>query len=206
MQPFIKHNGKVVPLMRANIDTDQIIPKQFLTRIERTGYGQFLFNDWRLQPDGSPREEFVLNDPKYRGASILVAGPNFGCGSSREHAAWSLLDYGFSVIIASSFGDIFYNNSLKNGLLPVRATDEQVTAIAARAVEVPEYLLTVDLREQRVSADDGIAFAFDIDPFRKHCLLNGLDDIGLTLEYESRITAYETATHAPSRFTSSTAA
>jgi 3-isopropylmalate/(R)-2-methylmalate dehydratase small subunit len=191
MQPFRKHTGIVAPLDRVNVDTDQIIPKQFLKRIERTGFGQFLFYDWRFSPDGREIPSFVLHDPRYRGATILVAGKNFGCGSSREHAVWALADYGFRVVIASSFADIFANNSLKNGFLTVRLNDEQVAEIMRRAREVENYQLTVDL--ETLSVDDGRGFAakFVLDEFARHCLLNGLDDIGLTLQHEAAIAAYE---------------
>ncbi len=191
MKPFLKHTGSSVPLMRSNIDTDQIIPKQFLKRIERTGYGQFLFYDWRYDSDGSPIQNFVLNDPRYSAASILIAGENFGCGSSREHAPWSLLDHGFSVVIAPSFADIFYNNSFKNGLLLVTLDLEDVQWLANEAESKPGKLLTIDLEACIVT--DGQAFSreFKVDDFRRHCLLNGLDDIGLTLQHEAAITAFE---------------
>jgi len=191
MQPFRKHTGVVVPLDRVNVDTDQIIPKQFLKRIERTGFGQFLFNDWRFSPDGKENAGFVLHEPRYQNASILVAGKNFGCGSSREHAVWALADFGFRVVIASSFADIFANNSLKNGLLTVRLTDEQVAEIMRRAKEIENYQLTVDLETQRVEDGRGFVATFAVDEFARHCLLNGLDDIGLTLQHESEIAAYE---------------
>ncbi len=200
MNKFTTFEGLVAPLFLSNIDTDQIIPKQFLTRIERTGYGSFLFNDWRFQPDGEPRVDFVLNDPRYRGASILVAGENFGCGSSREHAPWSLLDYGFRAVIAPGFGDIFFNNSLKNGLLPVRLNHKTVETIAANAVTTKGYKLTIDLAGQTVRDTDGLAADFHIDEFRRNCLLNGLDDIGLTMQNEPLITTYEKATGAATRF------
>ena len=192
MQPFRKHTGLVAPLDRVNVDTDQIIPKQFLKRIERTGFGQFLFNDWRFSGEGRKIDAFVLHDPRYQGATILVAGKNFGCGSSREHAVWALADFGFRVVIASSFADIFANNSLKNGLLTVRLNDEQVAEIMRRAKEIENYQLTVDLESQRVEDGHGFVATFAIDEFARHCLLNGLDDIGLTLQHESEIAAYET--------------
>ena len=191
MQAFRKHTGIVVPLDRVNVDTDQIIPKQFLKRIERTGFGQFLFYDWRFSPDGREISSFVLNDPRYRGATILVAGKNFGCGSSREHAVWALADYGFRVVIASSFADIFSNNSLKNGFLTVCLSDEQVAEIMRRAREVEGYRLSVDLETKSVDDEQGFAAKFAIDEFARHCLLNGLDDIGLTLQHEAAIAAYE---------------
>ena len=182
----------MAPLMRENIDTDQIIPKQFLKRIERSGYGEFLFYDWRFTVDGTPMDKFVLNDPRYKGSSILIAGANFACGSSREHAPWSLMDYGFRVIIAPSFADIFYNNSLKNGLLPITLDAADVAQLGETSTSDPNSRLTVDLETCTVT--DGGAFTreFTIDDFRRHCLLNGLDDIGLTLQHEASITAYET--------------
>jgi 3-isopropylmalate/(R)-2-methylmalate dehydratase small subunit len=191
MQPFRKHTGLVAPFDRVNVDTDQIIPKQFLKRIERTGFGQFLFNDWRFSPDGEKTADFVLHAPRYQNASILVAGKNFGCGSSREHAVWALADFGFRVIIASSFADIFANNSLKNGLLTVCLTDEQVAEIMRHAKELENFQLTVDLETLRVADTQGFAATFAVDEFARHCLLNGLDDIGLTLRHESEIAAYE---------------
>jgi 3-isopropylmalate/(R)-2-methylmalate dehydratase small subunit len=191
MQAFRQHTGVVVPLDRVNVDTDQIIPKQFLKRIERTGFGEFLFYDWRFSGDGKKIPDFVLHQPRYDKATILVAGKNFGCGSSREHAVWALADFGFHVVIASSFADIFANNSLKNGLLTVRLTEEQVAEIMRRAKETEKYQLTIDL--EKLSVDDGQGFAatFAMDEFSRHCLLNGLDDIGLTLQHEAAIAAYE---------------
>ena len=191
MQPFRKHTGVVVPLDKVNVDTDQIIPKQFLKRIERTGFGEFLFYDWRFSGDGKKVGDFVLDAPRYAKASILVAGKNFGCGSSREHAVWALADYGFRVVIASSFADIFANNSLKNGLLTVRLSDEQVAEIMRRSKEAENYQLTVDLETLRVEDGRGLAAAFTMDEFSRHCLLNGLDDIGLTLQHDAEIVAYE---------------
>ena len=191
MQPFRKHTGVVVPLDKVNVDTDQIIPKQFLKRIERTGFGEFLFYDWRYSLDGKKIADFVLHAPRYAKASILVAGKNFACGSSREHAVWALADYGFRVIIASSFADIFANNSLKNGLLTVRLNDEQVAEITRRSKEIENYQLTVDLETLRVEDAQGFATTFAMDEFSRHCLLNGLDDIGLTLQHEAQIIAYE---------------
>jgi len=191
MQPFRKHTGIVVPLDKVNVDTDQIIPKQFLKRIERTGFGEFLFYDWRFSGDGKKVTDFVLHEPRYAKASILVAGKNFGCGSSREHAVWALADYGFRVVIASSFADIFANNSLKNGLLTVRLSDEQVAEILRRAKEIDNYQLTVDLESLRVEDARGFTATFAMDEFSRHCLLNGLDDIGLTLQHEAGIAAYE---------------
>ncbi len=191
MNKFTQHIGTLTPLYRANIDTDQIIPKQFLKRIERTGYGAFLFYDWRYNSDGSLTDGFVMNDQRFNGSSILIAGPNFGCGSSREHAPWSLMDFCFRVVIAPSFADIFHNNSLKNGLLPVVLPEPDVADLAKRAELDPAYELKVDLISQTVSDEMGFLRTFEIDAFRKHCLLNGLDDIGLTLQNESKITEYE---------------
>lgn len=193
MQPFVKHTGLAVPLDRSDVDTDQIIPKQFLKRIERTGFGQFLFFDWRYLEDGSPNPEFILNHPRYRGATILLARRNFGCGSSREHAPWALADYGFRAIIAPSFADIFYNNSLKNGLLPVRLPEDAVEELFRHAQGMEGYRLTVDLEQCLVTDEHGFRVPFELDSFRRECLLRGLDDIGLTLEHEEKITAYEKA-------------
>jgi 3-isopropylmalate/(R)-2-methylmalate dehydratase small subunit len=190
MQPFRKHQGRAVPLDRVNVDTDQIIPKQFLKRIERTGFGEFLFYDWRRKPDGEPNDSFVLNNPGYQRASILIAGKNFGCGSSREHAVWALADYGFRAVIAPSFADIFANNSTKNGFLNVTLTDDEVAELMRRSQQ-EGYQLTVDLEQRKVYDDQGFSANFQIDDFVRHCLLNGLDDIGLTLQHESDIAAYE---------------
>ena len=194
MQAFSRHTGLVVPMDRSNVDTDQIIPKQFLKRIERTGFGKFLFYDWRYLDDESDNPEFELNRPEYAGASILLAQRNFGCGSSREHAPWALADYGFRVLIAPSFADIFYNNCFKNGMLPLKFDEAAVDDLFARATAREGYRLSVDLEACTVTDDHGLALAFEIDPFRRHCLLNGLDDIGMTLEHEDKITAYETRT------------
>jgi 3-isopropylmalate/(R)-2-methylmalate dehydratase small subunit len=191
MEPFRKHTGIVAPLDKVNVDTDQIIPKQFLKRIERTGFGEFLFYDWRFSGDGTKKTDFVLHAPRYAKASILVAGKNFGCGSSREHAVWALADYGFQVIISSSYADIFANNSLKNGLLTVRLADEEVEKIIRNAKEIENYELTVDLETLRVEDTRGFNASFSMDEFSRHCLLNGLDDIGLTLQHETEISAYE---------------
>lgn len=192
MQPFTKLTGLAAPLDRANVDTDQIIPKQFLKRIERTGFGQFLFFDWRYESDGkTPNPDFELNAPRYHGATVLIAGKNFGCGSSREHAPWALDDYGFRAIIAPSYADIFYNNCFKNGMLPIVLPDETVETLMHRAQQTPGYQLTVDLETQTISDADGLSIAFDVDPFRRHLLLNGLDDIGLTMQHESDISTYE---------------
>ncbi|HUB02816.1 MAG TPA: 3-isopropylmalate dehydratase small subunit [Terriglobales bacterium] len=191
MKPFRKHTGTVAPLDRVNVDTDQIIPKQFLKRIERTGFGQFLFHNWRYSPEGDHIPHFVLHHPRYKQATILVAGKNFGCGSSREHAVWALADHGFRVVVASSFGDIFANNSLKNGLLTVRLSDDEVAQIMKRAHEIENYELSVDLENRTIADNHGFSAKFHIDDFAHHCLLHGLDDIGLTLEHESAIAAYE---------------
>ncbi len=191
MQPFRTHTGIAVPLDRANIDTDQIIPKQFLKRIERTGFGEFLFYDWRFTPSGDPNLDFVLNEPRYRGASILLTGRNFGCGSSREHAPWALADYGFRAIVAPSFADIFFNNAFKNGLLPVVLPESHVAELMRRAQATPGYQLTVDLESCTVGDAEGFSATFKVDAFRRHCLLNGLDEIGLTLQHEAAIAAFE---------------
>jgi 3-isopropylmalate/(R)-2-methylmalate dehydratase small subunit len=191
MQPFRVHKGKVGLLERANVDTDQIIPKQFLKRIERTGFGEFLFYDWRCSQDGNLDPAFSLNQPRYGGASVLVAGKNFGCGSSREHAVWALQDFGFRTIIAPSFADIFASNCVKNGVLAVVLTEEEVAEISRRAQELADYQVTVDLERLSVSDEQTFSAHFQIDEFARHCLLNGLDDIGLTLQHEAEITAYE---------------
>lgn len=193
MQPFTTHTGLVATMDRSNVDTDQIIPKQFLKRIERTGFGQYLFFDWRFFADGSPNPAFELNRPEFRGASILVARQNFGNGSSREHAVWALADYGFRAVIASSFADIFFNNCFKNGCLPVTLAADEVDYLHRQAAARPGYQLTIDLREQRVSDDSGWSAAFQIDDFRRMCLLGGLDDIGLTLQQADKIAAFESA-------------
>ncbi len=195
MQPFRKHTGIVVPLDKVNVDTDQIIPKQFLKRIERTGFGEFLFYDWRFSGEGKEGSKktgnFVLDAPRYAKASILAAGKNFGCGSSREHAVWALADYGFRAVIAPSFADIFANNSLQNGLLTVRLDEEHVAEIMRRAKDLEDYQLTVDLETLRVEDGRGFNAAFAMDAFSRHCLLNGLDDIARTLQQEAQIAAYE---------------
>jgi len=190
MQPFIQHHGLVVAMDRADVDTDQVIPKQFLKRIERSGFGQFLFFDWRFLPGGEPNPDFELNQPAAEGCSILLARDNFGCGSSREHAVWALADYGIRSVIAPSFADIFFNNCFKNGLLPVvlePAVIDQLFASAAGG----EYQLTVDLELSQVRDKDGLEVEFSVDPFRRQCLMEGLDDIAQTLQHEDRITAYE---------------
>ena len=191
MQPFRKHTGLVAPLDRANVDTDQIIPKQFLKSIERTGFGEFLFFDWRYRADGAPEPSFVLNQPRYQGASILVAGKNFGCGSSREHAPWALREFGFRVIIAPSFADIFANNCFKNGMLPIVVSDDQVARLTGRAQYAEGYTLTADLENRVIRDDAGLSIEFSVGEFQRYCLLEGLDDIGLTLRHESDIAAYE---------------
>ncbi len=193
MQPLRRHTGIVALLDRANVDTDQIIPKQFLKRIERTGFGQFLFYDWRYLEDGTPNPNFELNRPEFKGASILLTRRNFGCGSSREHAPWALADYGFRVLIAPSFADIFYNNCFKNGMLPITLSEEQVEELFSRAREHLPYRLTVDLETCTLEDEWGLRWSFGVDPFRRECLLLGLDDIGLTLQHEDKILAYEKA-------------
>jgi 3-isopropylmalate/(R)-2-methylmalate dehydratase small subunit len=191
MKPFTAHRGRVAPLDRVNVDTDQIIPKQFLKRIEKTGFGQFLFYDWRFGADGKKNPDFVLHEPRYEGASILVAGKNFGCGSSREHAVWALADFGFRAVIASSFADIFANNSAKNGFLAVRLNENEIAQLIERARETADYHITIDLERCEVRDDLGFRANFPIDDFVRHCLLHGLDDIGLTLQHEAEIAAYE---------------
>lgn len=191
MNAFTSHTGLVATMDRANVDTDQIIPKQFLKRIERTGFGQFLFFDWRFLDDGSPNPEFELNRPEAQGASVLLARRNFGSGSSREHAPWALEDYGFRVIIAPSFADIFYNNCFKNGMLPIALGAETVDILFQRATEHPGYSLSVELQSRAITDDHGLSIIFEIDEFRRHCLLNGLDDIALTLAHADKIAAFE---------------
>jgi 3-isopropylmalate/(R)-2-methylmalate dehydratase small subunit len=191
MQPFRIHTGKVAPLLSANVDTDQIIPKQFLKRIEKTGFGEFLFYDWRRKPDGTLDPAFPLNQPRFAGASILVAGKNFGCGSSREHAVWALENFGFRAVIAPAFADIFANNCVQNGVLAAVLTEEQVAELARRADNTPNYELTVNLEQKQISDAQGFTASFSIDDSVRHRLLEGLDDIGLTLLHESEIAAYE---------------
>lgn len=191
MKPFTVHRGRVAPLDRVNVDTDQIIPKQFLKRIEKTGFGQYVFYDWRFGADGKKNPDFVLHEPRYEGATVLVAGKNFGCGSSREHAVWALADFGFRAVISSSFADIFANNSTKNGFLTVRLHENEVATLMHRAHEIDDYEVTIDLEKCEVHDKRGFCATFPIDPFVQHCLLNGLDDIGLTLQHESEIAAYE---------------
>jgi 3-isopropylmalate/(R)-2-methylmalate dehydratase small subunit len=201
MEKFVREEGLVAPLDRANVDTDAIIPKQFLKAIKRTGFGPNLFDEWRYLDRGEPgmdnskrplNPDFVLNKPEYRGATVLLARENFGCGSSREHAPWALLQYGFQAVIAPSFADIFYNNSLKNGLLLIKLDPKIVDQLFREAGATKGYRLAVDLEQQTVTTPSGESFKFDIDPFRKHCILNGLDDIGLTLEHTDEIKAFET--------------
>ena len=192
MEPFKTLTAIAAPLDRTNVDTDQIIPKQFLKRIERTGYGDFLFFDWRQTPEGNAVPEFVLNDPRYKDAKILIAGKNFGCGSSREHAAWALSDFGFRVVIAPTFADIFFSNAGKNGIVLVRLSDSEVDTLLRNAQTIPGYKLTVSLQDQTVTDDRGFKASFDVDPFRKYCLLEGLDDIGLTLRHAAELDKYET--------------
>ena len=191
MEPIRQHRGVVAPLHRENIDTDQIIPKQHLKRIERTGFGQFLFFDWRYHPDGRDREDFVLNQADYRNATILVAGKNFGCGSSREHAAWALGEFGFRVILAPSFADIFRNNAGNNGLLVIELPEAIIQRVADNADQHRPYHLDVDLEAQIITDDFGFSEKFKVDPFRRHRLLNGLDEIGMTLAHEADIARYE---------------
>jgi 3-isopropylmalate/(R)-2-methylmalate dehydratase small subunit len=192
MQPFHTLTALAAPLDRTNVDTDQIIPKQFLKRIERTGYGDFLFFDWRRTASGDPDQAFVLNDPRYKGAQILIAGKNFACGSSREHAAWALSDYGFRVVIAPTFADIFFSNAGKNGIVLARLTEEQVAKLLDNAKNIPNYQLTVSLEAQTVTDNRGFHATFEVDPFRKFCLIEGLDDIGLTLRHEAALDSFET--------------
>jgi 3-isopropylmalate/(R)-2-methylmalate dehydratase small subunit len=200
MEKFQSREGLVAPLDRANVDTDAIIPKQFLKSIQRTGFGPNLFDEWRYLDHGEPgrdnskrplNPEFVLNQPRYRGAQVLLARENFGCGSSREHAPWALLQYGFMAVIAPSFADIFFNNSLKNGLVLIRLDTKIVDKMFREVETTPGYRLAIDLEQQTVTTPDGETFRFDFDPFRKHCILNGLDDIGLTLVHADKIKAFE---------------
>lgn len=193
MEPFVRETGLVAPLDRVNVDTDQIIPKQFLKRIERTGFGEFLFYDWRYLDNGEPNPEFELNKPEYQGASILLTRNNFGCGSSREHAPWALLDYGFRAILAPSFADIFFNNCFKNGILPIVLPEETIGELFERVRKTPGYRLTIDLEAQTIEDDQGLSVSFEVDPYRRECLLKGLDDIGVTLQYADKIAAFEEA-------------
>ncbi|AWB44943.1 3-isopropylmalate dehydratase small subunit [Paenibacillus sp. CAA11] len=191
MEAFTKLTGIVGPVDRVNVDTDAIIPKQFLKRIERTGFGQFLFYEWRFHEDGSVNPNFELNKPRYQGASVMISRVNFGCGSSREHAPWAIMDYGFRCVIAPSFADIFYNNCFKNGILPIKLEEEQVEELFQRTAAHEGYELTVDLENKVISDPYGLKLEFDLDEHRRQFLLQGLDDIGLTLQHEDRITAYE---------------
>lgn len=195
MEPFIKHTGMVAPIDRVNVDTDQMVPKQFLKLLTREGFGRVLFYDWRYLPGEKLNPEFVLNFPRYKGASVCLARANFGCGSSREHAPWAILDYGFHAILAPSYADIFYNNCFKNGILPVTLTNAQIDELFARTEKNVGYRVTVDLEKQVVTDEMGLSYAFEIDPFRRDCLLKGLDDIGLTLVHESKISAFEEKHH-----------
>ncbi|MFL2869817.1 MAG: 3-isopropylmalate dehydratase small subunit [Pirellulaceae bacterium] len=192
MQAFTVHQGIVATMDRANVDTDQIIPKQFLKRIERSGFGQFLFYDWRFNDDGTDNPQFELNQPAVAGASVLVTRRNFGSGSSREHAVWALEDFGFRCVLAPSFADIFYNNCFKNGVLPIALDESVIDDLFSRA-DREGYQLTVDLESQTISDESGLSVAFEVDGFRRHCMLNGLDDIALTLEHENKITEFEQA-------------
>ena len=191
MKPIKRSDGEAAVLDRVVVDTDQIIPKQFLKRIERTGFGQFLFYNWRFNEDGSEREDFELNRPEAKGASILIAGDNFGCGSSREHAPWSLYDYGFKVVISSSFADIFHQNCLKNGLLPIRLTVDEVAELMRKSAETDGYQLQIDLPNQTVADSEGFTAAFEIHPYWKEMLVNGWDEISITLQYDDKIRSYE---------------
>ena len=191
MQPFHSHTGLAAPLERINVDTDQIIPKQFLKRIERTGYENFLFFDWRYLPSGEPNPDFVLNEARYAGASVLIAGANFGCGSSREHAVWALRDYGFRAIIAPSFADIFAINCTKNGIPTVRLEESSAAELTKRAKTIAKYEVTVDLKAMKVSDQQGFSVQFQMDDFRRRCLVEGLDEVALTLQQDTAISAYE---------------
>lgn len=193
MEAFTQHTGKVVPYDMPNVDTDQIIPARFLKKIDRVGFGELLFNDVRYNLDGTPKAGFVLNDPKYTGGSVLVSGPQFGIGSSREHAPWAIQQYGFKAVIAPSFGDIFRSNCFQNGLLPVQLSTRDVQTLIQRAQELTDYQITVDLEAQEVRDSVGFSAKFEVDPFRRDCLLRGLDDIGLTMEKISDIDAFEKA-------------
>ena len=192
-QGFTQHSGIAAPLDQANVDTDQIIPKQFLTGVTRAGYGKHLFHDWRYLDleEKEPNPEFSLNKPEHKGASILLARENFGCGSSREHAPWALADFGIKVVVSTSFADIFFNNCFKNGMLPIVLPQEQVDLLMSDAEKGENARMTVDLEAQEITTSEGEVIKFDVDPFRKHCLLNGLDDIGLTLEKADAIKSYE---------------
>ena len=191
MKPFVYHEGLVAPLDRPNVDTDAILPKEFLKRTERTGFGRFLFHDWRFLDNGNPNPDFILNQPPYREASILLTRENFGCGSSREHAPWALLDYGFRVIISPSFADIFHNNALKNGILPIILSTEEVDQLFQRCLTYEKYRLEVSLETCTIKDKYGLVLQFNIDAFHRESLLKGLDDIGRTLQHEAAIVRYE---------------
>ena len=191
MEPFVKLTGIAAPVDRVNVDTDAIIPKQFLKRIERSGFGQFLFYEWRFDEAGNVNPDFEPNKPRYEGASVLISRANFGCGSSREHAPWAILDYGYRVVIAPSFADIFYNNCFKNGILPIALSEEQVELLFQRTAATEGYALTVDLESKTITDSQGLLIEFSLDEHRRQFLLQGLDDIGLTLKHEDEITAYE---------------
>ncbi|WP_166239500.1 3-isopropylmalate dehydratase small subunit [Paenibacillus turpanensis] len=191
MEAFKQLTGLVAPVDRVNVDTDAIIPKQFLKRIERTGFGQFLFFEWRFDEQGNVNPNFEMNKDRYQGASVLISRANFGCGSSREHAPWAILDYGFRVVIAPSFADIFYNNCFKNGILPIKLSEEQVEELFQRTAKQEGYQLSVDLEKKQITDEQGLSISFDLDEHRRQFLLQGLDDIGLTLQHEDKIAAYE---------------
>jgi 3-isopropylmalate/(R)-2-methylmalate dehydratase small subunit len=195
MQPFSKHTGLVLPFDRINVDTDQMVPKQFLKAQTKQGFGRVLFYDWRYLPGETPNPDFILNWPRYKGASVMLARANFGCGSSREHAPWAVADYGFRVLIAPSYADIFYNNCFKNGILPVTLPEDKMDELFKRTEKEEGYSLTADLPNQTIGDKHGLSCKFEIDQFRKHVLLEGLDDIGLTLKHEADITAFERAKH-----------
>ncbi|RNB80107.1 3-isopropylmalate dehydratase small subunit [Brevibacillus fluminis] len=191
MEAFVTLTGIAAPLDRVNVDTDAIIPKQFLKRIERTGFGQYLFYEWRFTPEGEEIKDFVLNTAEYRNSTILLGRNNFGCGSSREHAPWALNDFGFRAVIAPSFADIFYNNCFKNGMLPIKLSEEQVDELFNRANQHAKYELTIDLQAKTITDNHGLSYDFEVDEYRRYCLLNGLDDIGITLQQEDKIAAFE---------------
>ncbi|MCM3743952.1 3-isopropylmalate dehydratase small subunit [Sporosarcina luteola] len=191
MKPINEVRSVMTPLNRKNVDTDQIISKEFLKRIERTGFGKYLFHHWRFHSDGTENKEFVLNDARFKDSKVLVAHDNFGCGSSREHAPWAILDYGFEVVIAPSFADIFHNNCFKNGILPIRLRVEEVEELLSKGESAAPYTLEINLEQQTVTGEDGKTYGFDIDPYYKQMLLNGWDEIALTFQYEEQIAAYE---------------
>lgn len=200
LEALVSHKGLVAVLDRVNVDTDQIIPKQFLKRVERSGFGQYLFFDWRYHTDGTVNPSFELNQPRYEGATVLLARDNFGCGSSREHAVWALSDYGFRVVLATSFADIFFNNCQKNGVLPIPLTEAQIDSLFARAAE-PGYALTVNLESLTIEDGTGLSIPFEMDPYRRHLMMEGLDDIGVTLTYAEAISGYETTGRAIYQYT-----